>query len=75
MLIYYYAHSKDVLQSNPTNEQRARGPGVATVKKTFILAFILAAAQGAAGLGLFNVAASTADTIGNRAAVIDAAVK
>lgn len=45
------------------------------MKKTFILALILAAAQGAAGLGLFNVAASTADTIGNRAAVIDAAVK
>ena len=45
------------------------------MKKTLILAFTLAAAQGAAGLGLFNVAASTADTIGNRAAVIDAAVK
>ena len=45
------------------------------MKKTFILAFVLAAAQGAAGLGLFNVAASTADTLGNRAAVITAATK
>lgn len=48
------------------------------MKKTFILALILAAAQGAAGLGLFNVAASTASTAGtisNRAAVIDAATK
>lgn len=45
------------------------------MKKTFILALILAAAQGAAGLGLFNVAASTAGATSNRAAVIDAAIK